>query len=129
MKKVRFIYAIAFALLLLTEIAIALFVHDGFIRPYMGDVLVTVLICCFIRIFIPKSIPFLPLFVFLFATLVETAQYFDIVKLLGLENNVFLSVLIGRSFSFLDILCYGAGCLAFWLTEKAIKKIGISKAL
>ena len=111
-----------FFILLITEICIALFVNDSFIRPYIGDALVTVLICCFLRVFIPKGVKVLPVFVFLFASLVETAQYFDIVRLLGLEGNTFISTVIGRTFSFTDIICYGVGCITFYLAEKIINK-------
>ena len=122
MKKTRTVYALFFFILLITEICIALFVNDSFIRPYIGDALVTVLICCFLRVFIPKGVKVLPVFVFLFASLVETAQYFDIVRLLGLEGNTFISTVIGRTFSFTDIICYGVGCTAFYLAEKIINK-------
>ena len=122
MKKTRTVYALFFFILLITEICIALFVHDNFIRPYIGDALVTVLICCFLRVFIPKGVKVLPVFVFLFASLVETAQYFDIVRLLGLEGNTFISTVIGRTFSFTDIICYGVGCITFYLAEKIINK-------
>ena len=110
MKKTRLIYAVLFCLLLLTEVLIALFVHDNFIRPYIGDVLVTLLLCSFLRIFFPRGIALLPFCVFLFATAVEIAQYFDFVALLGLKSR-FLSVLLGRTFSWADILCYAVGCL------------------
>ena len=122
MKKTRTVYALFFFILLITEICIALFVNDSFIRPYIGDALVTVLICCFLRVFIPKGVKVLPVFVFLFASLVETAQYFDIVRLLGLEGNTFISTVIGRTFSFTDIICYGVGCITFYLAEKIINK-------
>ncbi len=122
-KKLRFIYAIAFAVLLFTEIMIALFVHDGFIRPYMGDVLVTILICCLCKAVVPKGVPFLPIYVFVFAALVEAMQYFQLVKLLGLENNTFISTVVGTTFSFFDLICYGIGCLVFWVTEKAVYSV------
>ena len=95
MKKTRTVYALFFFILLITEICIALFVNDSFIRPYIGDALVTVLISCFLRVFIPKGLSYLPLLVFIFAVTVETAQYFDIVRLLGLESNTFISTVIG----------------------------------
>ncbi len=110
MKKLRILYAILFCGILLTEIIIALFVNDSFVRPYVGDVLVTVLICSFIRVLIPQGITPLPLYVFLFAAAVEIGQYFDIVKLLGLEGSRFFSILLGRTFSAADILCYAIGC-------------------
>lgn len=118
LKKSRATYAVAFGVLLFIEIIIALFVHDAFVRPYIGDVLVTVLLCCLCRIIIPKGVSALPIYVFVFAALVELAQYVNVVKLLGLENNAFFSTIIGTTFSFVDILCYAAGCLAFWVAEK-----------
>ena len=117
MKKTRIIYLVLFTVLMLTEIFIALFVKDNFIRPYVGDILVTVLICNFVRIFIPQGIKLLPVYVFIFATAVEIAQYFDIVKILGFENNRFLSTLIGRTFSLHDIFCYAIGCVMFFIAD------------
>ncbi len=122
MKSKRIKYALLFGALLIIEACIALFVRDAFVRPYVGDMLVTVLVCAFARIFIPRGVKFLPLYVFIFSALVETLQYFDIVKLLGLESNRILSVLIGRTFSFADIVCYAVGCLAFFGIDYLIQK-------
>lgn len=121
MKK-RFAYAIAFLVLLITEILIALFVRDDFIRPYGGDILVTVLICAAMRILFPTGIRLLPLWVFLFAAAVEIGQYFDFVTLLGLGDIAFFRILLGSTFSVADLICYAAGCLLFWIGEKAITK-------
>lgn len=120
MKKARMIYVILSILLLLTEIVIGLYVNDNFVRPYVGDVLVTILLCCLCRAVVPKGSQALPIYIFAFATLVELAQYIQIVNILGLEDNILLSTIIGTSFSFIDILCYGVGCLIFWLCETAI---------
>ena len=46
--KTRKIYAVLFALLMLTEIFIALFVKGSFVRAYLGDVFITLLICFFV---------------------------------------------------------------------------------
>ena len=108
--------------ILLIEIIIALFVNDSFVRPYVGDMLVTVLICCFCRVFVPQKVASLPVWVLIFATAVEIGQYFDMVKLLGLENNRFLSILLGRTFSGADILCYAIGCLIFFVIDYIIRK-------
>ena len=119
MKK-RFGYAIAFLVLLITEILIALFVRDDFIRPYGGDILVTVLICAAVRIVFPTGVRLLPLWVFLFAAAVEIGQYFDFVTLLGLGNIAFFRILLGSTFSMADLLCYAAGCVLFWAGEKLL---------
>ena len=122
MKNNRMYYWIAFALILLAEILIALFVRDRFVRPYVGDMLVTVLLCCLGRALLPRKLPGLPVWVFVLAAAVEVGQYFDLVKLLGLENNRFLSTLLGRTFSFVDLVCYGAGCMAFYIVEKCLNR-------
>ena len=123
MTKRRIVYALAFIALLLAEIYIGLFVRDRFIRPYFGDVLVTMLLCCLVRTAYPKGVRLLPVWVLAFATAVEIAQYFDVVKLVGLEHNAFISTIVGRSFSWKDILCYAVGCLSFWLIEWGVRAL------
>ena len=109
MRK-RLPYLIATLVLLATEVCIGLFVHDGFVRPFIGDVLVVILIYTFIRIFIPEKMRLLPLYVFIFSVIVELLQYLRIVEVLGLQDNAFLSTVIGTSFDIRDILCYFVGC-------------------
>lgn len=110
-KREKIKYSVAFLLLLMTEVLIALYVHDDFIRPYIGDVLVVIVVYCFIRIWLPDKCKMLPLYVFFFAVGVEGLQYFDLVSRLGLEENVFLRVLIGSVFDWKDMLCYAVGCV------------------
>ena len=119
MKK-RLGYILAFTILLITEILIALFVRDDFIRPYGGDILVTVLICAAVRIVFPTGVRLLPVWVFLFAAAVEIGQYFDFVTLLGLGNIAFFRILLGSTFSPADLICYAVGCVLFWAGEKLL---------
>lgn len=121
-SRLRLIYGVLFFILLTIETLIALFVRDDFIRPYIGDMLVTVLICAFARIFIPEKIKLMPLLVFVFALLVEIGQYFDFVKLLGFDDNALISTLLGRTFSVADLICYALGCLVFAIIEYIIEK-------
>lgn len=123
MKKQRITYATVFVIIFLIELYIALYVHDDFVRPYIGDVFVTALICCFCRIFFPKGVKLLPLYVLIFSFLVEAAQYFNVVTLLGLQDNALACTIIGTSFSHIDLVCYAVGCLAFWAAEMAIKRL------
>lgn len=116
-NKLRIRYGIAFIILLFIEVLIALFVHDEFIRPYVGDALVVIVLYCAVRIIIPKKCKLLPLYIFIFAAGVECLQYFQLVQLLGLENNKFMSVLIGSVFDVKDIICYAVGCLIISLYE------------
>lgn len=102
-------YFLLFLLLLGIEIFIGAFVHDRVIRPYVGDILVVVLIYAFARIFFPEGVRFLSLYVLLFAVLVEVLQYFHLGRLLGLEHCRLAMVILGSTFDWRDILCYAAG--------------------
>lgn len=109
MKK-RILFFIVFLLLLTVEILIALFVHDRFVRPYIGDVLVVVVLYFLVRILLPERCRWLPLLIFIFAVGVEFLQYLNLVELLGLSGNRFMRILLGSVFDFKDIVCYGVGC-------------------
>ncbi len=115
----RIKYAAAFILLVLVEIFIALYVHDEFIRPYVGDILVVVVIYCAIRVVFPSKITLLPLWVFLFAAFVEFLQYIELVNTLGLHESKFWRIIIGSVFDWKDIICYGIGCILLAIYEKA----------
>ena len=121
MKK-RPYYLIATIILLIIEVLIALYVHDDFIRPYVGVAIVVIVIYTFIRIFIPEKCRLLPLYIFIFAVVVEILQGIHIVNILGVEDNYFLRTLIGDSFDIKDILCYGVGCISLGLYEYLTKR-------
>lgn len=108
--------------LFLTEVLIALFVNDQFVRPFVGDVLVVVLIYCFLRIFLKISYWKIALGVLIFAFLIEFLQYFDFVKIIGFENNRIISVALGRTFSWFDMLAYLVGFGLIIAVEKALFK-------
>ena len=116
MKK-RILYAVATLFLLLIEVIIALYVHDDFIRPYLGDVLVVIVIYTFIRIIVPEKCKLIPLFLFVFASGVELLQLANIVEILGVADNKFLKILIGSVFDIKDIVCYAVGCVILCMYE------------
>ena len=117
MKQKRIKYAVATVLLFCIELCIALFINDAFIRPYVGDVLVVVLLYTFVRIFLPEGVRLLPLYIFLFAAGVELLQYFRIVEVLGLSGNRILATVIDSVFDVKDIVCYGVGCAMLGIYE------------
>lgn len=122
MKTKRLKYAALFAVLFIIETLIAIFVHDDFVRPYIGDVLVVMLVCTFLRIFFPEKPKLLPAFATSFAVLIEILQYFDFVEVLGLENNPIISTALGRTFDIKDIICYIVGGAIFFASEKLIRR-------
>lgn len=108
--KKRVIYFLIFIMLLAVEIYIGVFVHDEFVRPYLGDVLVVGVVYYFIRIFLPDGAVLLPLYVFLFALAVEILQLFNFADLIGIENRI-LKIILGSVFDWKDICCYAVGCV------------------
>lgn len=95
--------------LFITEILIAVFVHDRFIRPYIGDVLVVILIYCMVKAFFNTPPLTTALAVLLFSFVIETLQYFRIVHLLGWQNSRLARIVIGTSFAWEDIAAYTMG--------------------
>nr|WP_313183732.1 DUF2809 domain-containing protein [Lacrimispora sp.] len=115
-------YLSAFIIVFIIEVLIAVFVNDKFIRPYVGDMLVVVLIYCFIRSFVGREVKLLPLYIFVFAALTEVGQYFHLAKLLGLGDYKIARIIIGSTFDLKDIACYLAGCTGLFLYEMAKRR-------
>lgn len=111
-----------FLLFLFAEIFIAIFVKDRFIRPYLGDVLVVVLVYFFIKIFILNKIKFLSIYIFVFAVFVEFLQYINIVDILHLANINFFKILIGTTFDIKDIFCYFLGSIPLFILDLLIRR-------
>ena len=125
MMKKRIFYIISFLVIFCIEVLIALYVHDSFVRPYLGDVLVVVLVYSFVRIFLPTGIPRMPFYVFLFACFVEILQYFQLVETLGITNRP-ARVILGSTYDWKDIGCYAVGCLFILLFEHFCKRSKLS---
>lgn len=109
-------------LLFITECLIALYIDDAFIRPYFGDVLVVILIYCFVKSFL--KIPVLPciIFVLLFSYSIEILQYLNLVEKLHLEKSRLARTVLGSSFSWADLVAYTFGALAILLFENRLQK-------
>jgi len=112
-------------LIFITEVLIALFARDRFIRPYLGDVLVVILMYCSIRSFLRSPIIPLAAAVLIFSFIIEFLQYMNLVERLGLGESKIARTIIGSSFSWFDILSYIAG-IAITL---AVEKYGFKKSL
>ncbi len=118
MKKQRMKYLIAFIMVFFIELMIAIYVHDTIIRPYVGDALVVILLYCMVNVVILDKIRLLPLWIFVFATLIEFMQYLKVLQILGLENNTLLRIALGSTFDWKDIACYGVGCILLGIYSK-----------
>lgn len=109
------------------EVLIAVFIHDRFVRPYLGDVLVVILIYCFLKSFLKLPVVTAAVFVLIFSFTIEWLQFLNIVEKLHLENSKIARTIIGTSFSWIDLLTYIIGiaiviCIEKYWFEKEIEK-------
>jgi hypothetical protein len=97
---------------LAAEVLIASFAHDLFVRPYLGDVLVVMLLFFAVRAF--WQLPPLPLAmgVLCFAVVVEATQALGLIRLLGWSDNTLAKLVMGNTFQWGDLVCYLIGSVA-----------------
>jgi len=102
----------------LTEVLIALRVHDRFVRPFVGDALVVVLMHAGLRAVLGWRWQRILVGVLLFAFAVEAMQGLGLVRLLHLEDSRLWSTVLGTSADVKDLVCYAAGAGAVALGER-----------
>jgi Protein of unknown function (DUF2809) len=111
-----------FTLLLFSiEVGIAVFVRDNFVRPFIGDVLVVILIYCLVKTFWKIRSSTAAGLVLVFAGTIEIFQYLNLVKILGLQNNKMMTIAIGSTFDWKDLLAYAIGTATVLLLENCRK--------
>jgi hypothetical protein len=109
---IRVKYLLSTIGIFIAEILIATTFSDiQVIRSYLGDYLVVILLFCLVKSFADISPLALSVSVFFFACGIEILQYFHFADGLGLPRGSLLSILVGTSFSWMDILMYFFGCL------------------
>jgi len=96
-------------LLFLIEVAIAVFFDDQFIRPFVGDMLVVILIYSFVRTFWKIKANVAALSVLVFACFIEGLQYLNLIDKLGWRQYKVLAIILGTTFDWKDILAYVLG--------------------
>ncbi|NMR33607.1 DUF2809 domain-containing protein [Chryseobacterium aquaticum] len=115
-------YLLLTILIFLVEVLIATVLKNNFfIRAYLGDVIVVMLLYTFVKSFFTVNDTTLILGIFAFSCAVEFAQYFNIAEKLGFQPGSLMYIVIGNSFSWVDIACYAAGCLLLYLLVRLKK--------
>lgn len=121
MRQSRATYLVLALALFATEVVIATALqHWPFVRGSLGDVLVTSLVYCTALAIRDFERLRLGVGVFLFACLVESAQYFHVAAALGLAKGSALRIAIGDSFQWGDIVCYFVGCVVTFVIDTAV---------
>lgn len=100
--------------------------HIFFVRAYLGDVIVVMLLYTFVKSFIKVNNEKLILGILIFSFLIEFAQYFNIAEKLGFQKGSLMYIVIGNSFSWIDNLCYAVGCLLLYIFVKMTNNNGLT---
>ena len=116
-------YFLLSLLIFIIEVVIATILKDWyFVRAFVGDILVVVLVYMLINSFFDcRNKNKLLFFVFIFAVFVEMLQYFKLAEKLGFQKGSPAYIIIGNYFSWEDILCYAIGCLSVFFINKYLE--------
>lgn len=110
-------YFLTSLFLLVTLIVIATFINDSFVRPFLGDALVVIWMYALLKAFIKATYLQATVFVLLFSYLIEIAQYFKLVELLGLQDIEVARIIIGATFDWMDFVAYTTGAITVLIIE------------
>ena len=110
-------YAIGFILILVTEIAIAVFGFHRWVRGFLGDLLVIPLLYLGFRLLFPISMKRAVLMVWCIALVIECLQAVEFTKFLGTDNAL-VRILLGQTFDCWDLLAYTLGAIAILLASR-----------
>jgi hypothetical protein len=113
---------IALVIFVLEVLVATTFAAVPFIRGSISDILVVALIYYLILAFVRVHEVALALGVLLFAYAVEVGQYFRIADVLGFERGSLMSILIGTTFSWEDLLMYLLGCVLALLSHRYLSQ-------
>ena len=114
--RVRLSFLLVAVVILAIEIYIATFVKGGFVRHYLCDVLVTVMLYAFGRAVFKTAPKILAFEIFAFSLFIEILQYFKVLEILDIHNLI-IRIVFGGTFDVSDIVCYALGCLLAYLAD------------
>lgn len=118
----RLIFGILSVILLGIEVLIGLFAH-GWVRSYLGDVLVVILLYTIVRTIVLRKGKWfvIPTIILVFSFIVEFLQLWGFCERFGITNE-FLRIIIGTGFSWIDIACYCIGIIPCYVSEHLLNR-------
>lgn len=115
MNQIKFNYLCISILLLITEILIAIFAKDEFIRPVLGDYLAALFVFYVLATFLKISEIKTALISLFICYFIEGLQFMHILEVFDLEKYSILKIIVGTSFSWTDMLAYTLGIITVLL--------------
>ncbi len=111
-----FKFSLLFAFVFFIEVLIAVFFDDLFIRPFVGDVLVVILLYLLVRMVSKFEHLHVVIGVLLFAYIIEFSQYLNLISLLNLQDIKLARIIIGTTYDGMDLVAYSLGALILFIS-------------
>ena len=113
--------------LFLIEVLIAKYV-TGWVRSYLGDVLVIMLIYSAMMTVIELNKKLVVLLTLVLAFAIEFSQYIKLAELLSFEKGSVAYIVLGNTFSIEDLVCYVLGGFIILMIEPMFSKYVVLKS-
>ncbi|MDO7886273.1 ribosomal maturation YjgA family protein [Hymenobacter cheonanensis] len=110
-------YGLLAAGLLALELFIARFVHDGLVRPYVGDTLATILVYCLLKTRWRAPAGVAVGVALLISYAIEVGQALHLLAWLGWQHARLARLLLGSQFAWADLLAYTLGAALVLVVE------------
>lgn len=121
MKKRLMYILITIIVFLMGVVLIKWFDNGGFIRGFLGDLIVVIFMYCLIKIFFDIEAKKLIIGVLLFSFTIEILQYFKLINYLGLQEYKLAQILLGATFDTIDLIAYTiGGVVVYFMDTKLI---------
>ncbi len=131
LKTIKFRFHVGYFLiaisLFLIEVLIAKYV-TGWVRSYLGDVLVVMLIYSATMTVIELNKKLVVLLTLVLACAIEFSQYVKLAELLGFEKGSVAYIVLGNTFSIEDLVCYVLGGFIILIIEPMFSKYVVLKS-
>jgi hypothetical protein len=117
MRK-RLVFGTISAVLFGVEVLIGMYAH-GWVRSYLGDVLIVILLYTLFRTVFPVwpgKWWLLPAAILLFAFAVEFLQLWGFCDRFGITNRL-MRIILGTGYSTVDLACYAIGIVPCFIAE------------
>ncbi|MBM9577546.1 DUF2809 domain-containing protein [Leptospira sp. 201903070] len=119
--KRRLIYAgLLFFFLSLCFVIVQFFDSNRLIRGFLGDLIIVMVLYSFFKSIADFDPVKLSISIILFSFVLETLQYFKIVRLLGFQENYLTRIIFGSVFDPLDLLAYLIGVFLIFCIDTRI---------
>ena len=131
LKTIKFRFHIGYFLIaisiFLIEVLIAKYV-TGWVRSYLGDVLVIILIYSAMMTVIELNKKLVVLLTLVLSFAIEFSQYIKLAELLGFEKGSVAYIVLGNTFSIEDLVCYVLGGFIILIIKPMFSKYVVLKS-